>query len=232
MKFVGRVRVRDTEGGATPTTLLLLCECREVVNPTRCPLELRPTDDEENWMILAAVERESTNAAPARFADKLSQFLRDEGRSITDLQALFLRLSSNPSSPESIIRALGEILEKTVRPQSDSNAYRRLRMFSGTVPAPAGTMNVETMDHRIEQAKILITECKCSEKEEQRRVVESLKGPALEIIKAVCMFSPDASALQCLEALESTFGSSESGEDCILPFSCFVSVLESCFLIS
>ncbi len=214
VKAFGRVRVRDTRCGVSPTTLLVLCECREVVDPTRCPIELKPTDD-ETWMIITGVERVPTSAVPAGFADKLSQFLQGEGKSMTDLQALFPPLSASPSSPESIIRAVGEILEKTVRPPSDSNAYRRLRTFSGMVPTPTGE---ETMEHWMEQAKMMITECECSEKEKRRRIVESLKGPALEIIKAVRMSSPDSSSQQYLDALESTFGSSESGEDLYFAF--------------
>lgn len=215
VKLFGRVRVRDSKCGATPTTLLVLCECREVVDPTNCPEELHPTDGEEAWMIIIATERESAHVAPAEFADKLSKFLKDEGKSMTDVHALFSPQSANPSSPESIIRAVGEILEKTVRPSSDGSAYRRLRTFSGIVPTPVGE---ETMDHWIEQAKLMISECECSEKEKRRRIVESLKGPALEIIKAVRMSCPDAEAVKYVEALESTFGSSESGEDLYFAF--------------
>ncbi|XP_056622860.1 paraneoplastic antigen Ma1 homolog [Triplophysa dalaica] len=219
VKVFGRVRVRDTKKGATPTSLLVLCESKEAVDPTRCPTELRPNtdddDDEEIWIVIAATDQTSATTTPAGFADKLSKLLRDEGKTMTDLQALFPPLSSNLSSPESIIRAVGEILEKNARPQSDSSAYRRLRTFSGTIPPPTGE---ETMEHWVEQAKMMITECECSEKEKRRRIVESLKGPALEIIKAVRLSSPDASALQYLEALESTFGSSESGEDLYFAF--------------
>ncbi|KAL1265357.1 hypothetical protein QQF64_003384 [Cirrhinus molitorella] len=74
------------------------------------------------------------------------------------------------------------------------------------------------MEHWMEQSKMMITECECSEKEKRRRIVESLKGPALEIIKAVRMSSPDANSMQYLKALESTFGSSESGEDLYFTF--------------
>lgn len=48
--------------------------------------------------------------------------------------------------------------------------------------------------------------------------MESLKGPALDIVKAVRFSSPDADALQYIEALESTFGTSESGEDLYFAF--------------
>lgn len=52
------------------------------------------------------------------------------------------------------------------------------------------------------------------QKEEKRRwIMESLKGPALDIVKAVRFSSPEVSASQYLEALENTFGTSESGED-------------------
>ncbi len=204
------------------------CECREAVDPTRCPIELKPTDD-ETWMIITGVERVPTSTVPAGFADKLSQFLHGEGKSMTDLQALFPPLSASPSSPESIIRAVGEILEKTVRPPSDGNAYRRLRTFSGMVPTPTGE---ETMEHWMEQAKMMITECECSEKEKRRRIVESLKGPALEIIKAVRMSSPDASSQQYLDALESTLDPRSPERICISLFGFFDSVRESLFLIS
>lgn len=49
----------------------------------------------------------------------------------------------------------------------------------------------------------LISECECSDKE-KRRIVESQKGLALEIIKDVRFSSPEASVSQYLVALEST----------------------------
>lgn len=52
-------------------------------------------------------------------------------------------------------------------------------------------------------------ECECSEKE---RIMESLKAPALDIIKAVRFSTPAASTSQYLEALKNTFGTSESGD--------------------
>ncbi|XP_043079814.1 uncharacterized protein LOC122328173 [Puntigrus tetrazona] len=111
---------------------------------------------------------------------------------------------------------MGEVLEKTVKQPSDANAYRRLRTFSAIVPTPPGEENMETW---IEQARLMITECECSEKKKRRHlIVESLKGPALEIIRAVRFSDPEASALQYLEALESTFGTSESGEDLYFKF--------------
>lgn len=212
VKALGRVRVRDTKVGPSPSSLIVLCECREVIDPTRMPIELQIGDEEETWKIVVSKKCETTGIG---FADKFSSFLNGEGKTIKDVQELLSPLSSSAGSPESIIRAVGELLEKTVLPSSDTSAYRRLRIFSATIPTPSGE---ETMDNWIEQARLMITECECSEKEKRRRIVESLKGPALEIIKAVRFSSPDASALQYIEALESTFGTSESGEDLYFAF--------------
>jgi len=59
----------------------------------------------------------------------------------------------------------------------------------------------------------MVEETECSDREKRRRLIGSLKGPALEIVKAVRHANPDASAKECLEALESAFGSAESGDD-------------------
>ncbi|KAL1249379.1 hypothetical protein QQF64_020384 [Cirrhinus molitorella] len=126
VKALGRVGVRDYKEGPTPGFLLVLCECKEVVDNSRLPVE--------------------------------------EGKSVSDLQAMFSSPSSNAGSPEAIIRAVGELLEKTSKPGSDGSAYRRLRIFSGTVPTPAGEEALETW---MDQARMMVMECECSEKEKR-----------------------------------------------------------------
>ncbi|XP_076126774.1 uncharacterized protein LOC143106386 [Alosa pseudoharengus] len=59
----------------------------------------------------------------------------------------------------------------------------------------------------------MVDECECSVSEKRKRVIESLKGPALEIAQAVRSSDPQASPKDYLGALERAFGSSESGED-------------------
>ncbi|XP_030630695.1 paraneoplastic antigen Ma1 homolog [Chanos chanos] len=210
VKVLGRVRVRDTKIGPTATSLLVLCECREKIDPTRVPPEVLPMDSEEAWKIVFVRE---TEPASDGFAAKLSRLLQSEGKSMTDVQALLSPLSV--SSPESVIHAVGELLEKTTKHSSEGTAYRRLRVFSGVVPTPA---EEETMENWVEQAKLMIAECECTEKEKRKRIVESLKGPALEIVKAVRLSSNDASAAEYLVALESAFRTSESGEDLYFAF--------------
>lgn len=141
--------------------------------------------------------------------------LREEGKTWEDIQAVKASNLKSGNSPESIIRAVGELLEKTVRPTPESSAYRRLRTLSGVSPTPVGE---ETLDSWSNQARLMIEECDCSNKEKRRRIVESLNGPALEIIQAVRMAHPDASPMEYIEALESAFGTAESGEDLYFAF--------------
>ncbi|KAI3361968.1 hypothetical protein L3Q82_012316 [Scortum barcoo] len=60
----------------------------------------------------------------------------------------------------------------------------------GAVPTPSGE---EQFDHWLEQAYLMVEENEGSAKEEEKRnrVIESFKGPALEVIKAVRLSNPD-----------------------------------------
>lgn len=109
---------------------------------------------------------------------------------------------------------LGDVMNRTNK-QPDSHTYRRLRTFSGVSPTPAGE---ESLDNWLEQATLLVTEGECSDKEKRRRILESLKGPAFEIIQAVRLTQPDASPHEYIEAIESIFGTVESGEELYLSF--------------
>ena len=106
-----------------------------------------------------------------------------------DVQAL---LTPQPVSPtEAILHAVVDLFNKSAKPSVESGGYRRLRIFSGTVPTPAGE---EQFDHWLEQAYLMVEESEGSAKYKRRRIMESLKGPALEVIKAVTcqilMFPP------------------------------------------
>lgn len=216
VKALGRVRVRDTREGPTAQSMMVLCECRQATDSTRIPPEVTRGEKSEPWSVIVIQPSESASNTDAEgFSEKLTKFLMEEGKTFSDVKALITPHSAGDSSPESIIRAMGEVLEKTIKPTSDGNAYRRLRTFSAIVPTPIGE---ENMDNWIDQARLMITECDCTEKEKRRRIMESLKGPAMEIVRAVRFSNPEAGALEYVEALESSFGSSESGEDLYFKF--------------
>ncbi|XP_034760574.2 paraneoplastic antigen Ma1 homolog [Acipenser ruthenus] len=149
------------------------------------------------------------------FQEKLTKLLQEEGKTLREAQALYPAEALQTTSPEAIIRAVGDVLEKTAKSHNETNAYRRLRTFSGSIPTPSGE---EGFDSWMDQARLMVQECYCSSREKRKRIGESLKGPALEIIQAVRDANPDASPMDYLEALERTFGTPESGEDLYFAF--------------
>ena len=196
--------------------LLVLCECKEKLTEVQSiPPEVVFTDGSKPWPIYTVAE---SPAAPVDdFSSKLSALLAAEGKSMDDVQALYTGPEPVPAqgSVESIIRAVGDLLDKTGKPPPEGGGYRRLRVFSGTVPTPAGE---EQFDHWMEQAYLMVEESSCPPKEKRRRIMEGLKGQALEVVKAVRLSDPDVTPDKCLEALESAFGLAESGDDLYFSF--------------
>lgn len=212
VKAFGRVKVRDRLRDTQTGNNLVLCECRQATQPDRIPPHVQPLNGGPVWKI--SLLTESVRSVDD-FSAKLKKLMVEEGKTIDDVSALLSTETPQENSPESIIRAVGDLLAKTMRPTGENTASRRLRIFSGHSPTPAGE---ESLDSWVEQARLMIEECDCSEREKRRRVVESLKGPALEIIQAVRRDNPDASPESYVESLESAFGSLESGEDLYLAF--------------
>lgn len=64
----------------------------------------------------------------------------------------------------------------------------------------------------------MVEESGGSPKDKRRKIMESLKGPALEVIRAVRLSDPDVTPEKCLEALESAFGLAELGDDLYFTF--------------
>lgn len=64
----------------------------------------------------------------------------------------------------------------------------------------------------------MVEESNCSAKEKRSHIMESLKGPALSVVKTVRNTDPELSPAQCLEAIESAFGPAETGEDLYFDF--------------
>lgn len=211
IKSLGRVRVRGRNFSARLNRRMVLCESKETVREESVPSEVVPIDGGEAWPVIILG---GAQAAAEEFNSKLKGLLQAEGKTMEDLKSLFPSTPPPTSSTESILRAVGDLLEKTTKP-ADGGSYGRLRMFSGALPTPPGE---EPFDNWLEQASLMVEETECSDREKRRRIIGSLKGPALEIVKAVRHADPDASPKECLEALESAFGSAESGDDLYFAF--------------
>ncbi|KAK0135440.1 Paraneoplastic antigen Ma3 [Merluccius polli] len=212
VKCLGRVCVRGRNYNMRRNRYMILCECREELKRENVPAEVMPTDGNEAWPIV--IVGEALSAPVDSFSELLAGAQQAEERTGEKPQSRSPTPVSPSSQTESILRALGELLDKT-KPTIDHGSYRRLRIFSGTLPIPAGE---EQFEHWIEQAWLMVEECDCSVKEKRRRLMESLKGPALEIVKAARASNPDVSPEQCLEAVEHVFGTAESGDDLYFAF--------------
>lgn len=64
----------------------------------------------------------------------------------------------------------------------------------------------------------MVEECDCSPKEKRQRLIESLRGPALDILKSAHASDPNVSPELCLEAIEHAFGTAKSGEELYFAF--------------
>lgn len=124
-------------------------------------------------------------------------------------------LGSSEGSPEAIIHVVGDLLARIEKPPGEGSSYRCLRIFSGAIPTPAGE---ESLENWLEQAHLMVEESDCSTKEKRRRIMESLRGPALAVVKAVHTAETEISPKKCLEAIESDFGPAESGEELYFAF--------------
>lgn len=207
IKCFGRVRVRGRMFKSNLKSFFVLCESKEKIDPTLVPPEVLPVGGAEPWKIVIA---SGDDTCSEDFTTKVHTLLQSEGKTAEDIQAMFSSAVSENSSPDAIIRAVGDLLERTGKTSSETGGYRRLRMFSGTIPTPAGE---EQFEHWMEQACLMVEESECTAKEKKRRIIESLRGPALEIVKVVRDSDSDVTPEEYLDALERAFGSAESGDD-------------------
>ncbi|XP_007545199.2 paraneoplastic antigen Ma3 homolog, partial [Poecilia formosa] len=212
IKCLGRVRVRGRMFDESTDQILVLCECREKLTNADIPNEVLTLDESTVWPVFIVAE---SSSADEDFSVKLNTLLQAEGKTAEDVHALLTGSEPVPSPTESLIRAVSDLLDKAAKPATEAGGFRRLRTFSGILPTPAGE---EQFDHWLEQAYMMVEVSECSPKEKRRRIMESLKGPALEVIKAVRLSDPDVSPEECLEALDSAFGMAESGDDLYFAF--------------
>ncbi|KAM9314902.1 paraneoplastic antigen Ma1 homolog [Pholidichthys leucotaenia] len=207
------VRVRAQKSSLQVKGDMMLCETCNKVEPSQASPELLPSSAESPWKLTLIIE--NTDNRPDEFSTKLVSLLASEGKTLADIELLLTQAKTVRSEDtSSIISAVGDLLEK-VRPPQENNAFCSLHVFSGVSPTPAGE---DILDTWLEQALLMLDESDCSSKEKRKRIVESLKGPALEIIQAICCNDFGATPQAYLAAIENVYSISESGEDLYFKF--------------
>lgn len=109
----GRVGVRSRKFISDDDRLLVLCECKEEINPLSVPPEVTPTAGDV-WKIVVAdpVLLPPAPSDTGDFSAKLRDFLTAEGKTLADLQGL-----CSPSVPpcvpdESVLRAMVDVVSR------------------------------------------------------------------------------------------------------------------------
>ncbi|CAM4562940.1 unnamed protein product [Caretta caretta] len=116
--------------------------------------------------------------------------------------------SEAAASADDWTKALGQTLEKVVLSHAASNSCRKLRLFAGE----------EEFEPWLEHTTEMLQEWAIPDAEKRRRLIESLGGPALDVIRTLKLIDPGVSVKDCLEALEHNFGSVEGPEDSYCKF--------------
>ncbi|XP_062843417.1 paraneoplastic antigen Ma1 homolog [Trichomycterus rosablanca] len=114
-----------------------------------------------------------------------------------------------------LVKAIGALMDRCEQGAADGPSYRKLRLFSGLRPVPPGEEDYEVW---AEQANQMVSEWRCSEAAKKQRVAESLRGPASDIIRFLKVSEPSATVVDYLVALDTTYGSTESGAELMAKF--------------
>ncbi|XP_036915127.1 paraneoplastic antigen-like protein 5 [Sturnira hondurensis] len=137
------------------------------------------------------------------FINRLSYFLKAEGRRMVDVaKALGYSPPMETKEPQNISPV--ELI--ALQPLKENMWYRKLKMFSGTAFPSPGEEHFEVwLEHVTETMQMW----QVSEVEKRRRLLESLCGPALSIMRVLQVNNDSMTVEQCLDALKQIFGNKE-----------------------
>lgn len=137
------------------------------------------------------------------FITRLNYFLKDEGRKMADV-AKILGYSSVTEGVEP--EGSSPFKLAVLQPLKESMWYRKLKVFSGnTFPGPGEESFEVWLEHVTETMKVW----QVSMVEKRRRLLESLCGPALSVMRMLLANNDSMTVEQCLDALKQIFGSKE-----------------------
>lgn len=145
------------------------------------------------------------------FLERLNLFLEKEGQTVSGMFRVLGHEGVSPAtvpyvSPELLAHLLGQAIAHAPQPLLPVR-YWKLRVFSGSAVPPRGE---EPFEVWLEQATEIVKEWPGAEAEKERWLMESLRGPALDLMLTLQADNPSVSAEERLEAFKQVFGSLES----------------------
>ncbi|XP_048027559.1 paraneoplastic antigen Ma1 homolog [Megalobrama amblycephala] len=218
VKVFGRTRIRGRRGDITGRWLFILVETSADLDPDVIPPEIGIENEAGPWSVnlVGSLVAHSPATEGDTFQLKLQALLQQEGRSIEEVKAMIME-NQPPKSDLSVdlVDAIGKLVDRCNQVSSDGPSYRKLRLFSGLKPVPPGEEEYEVW---MEQAAQMISEWQCTESAKKQRIVESLRGPAADIVRFLKVSSPSATANDYLAALDTVYGTTENGPDLMAKF--------------
>ncbi|XP_016409821.1 paraneoplastic antigen Ma1 homolog [Sinocyclocheilus rhinocerous] len=215
VKAFGRTQIRGRRGDTTGMNLFLLIETSIEVDPNIVPPEVGIPGVVVPWGVHIP-ETEDPVAPEATFKEKLMFLMQQEGKSLSDVTSLLEpEPSPNVDVNLNLVNAIDRLVDKCTQGPGDTLTYRKLRVFSGVQPVPPGEEDYESW---MEQAAQMIGEWQCAETVKRQRIVESLRGPAADIVRFLKVSSPTSTAADYLRALDIAYGSTESESDLMVKF--------------
>ena len=147
------------------------------------------------------------------FPEALKEFLTTHGKTLEDLRgSLGLAQANKDDSVPEDVGSKPQVVQVTER--GPSRSYRRLRLFSGKTPVPAGELDFENWRRLARQ---LLRDESIPDREKKSRVTESLVPPALNIVWAV---EDGSSAQEHVDCLARAYGSTADGDELLTSFRC------------
>lgn len=217
VKAFGRTKIRGRRGDKEGMSLFVLIETSGELDPSTLPPEVGLSGVVGPWGVHTPGSKTvDSDAEEATFREKLMHLMQQEGKSVGDVRSLLA-----PEQPPNVdvnlnlVNAIDRLVDKCTQGASDPLTYRKLRVFSGVQPVPPGE---EDYDSWMEQAAQMIGEWQCAEPVKRQRIVESLKGPAADIVRFLKVSSPASTAADYLRALDTAYGSTESESDLMVKF--------------
>ncbi|OCT74343.1 hypothetical protein XELAEV_18033312mg [Xenopus laevis] len=116
-------------------------------------------------------------------------------------------------TPE-IVSALGQLTDQLTQLAWNGN-FKRLKVFSGTNPVPSGEESFESWR---DSTVVSVRDWTGPETTMRRKILESLRTPAVDVVKSYMVGHPDATSGDLIEVLEVTFGPVESATEMLYCF--------------
>ncbi|KAM6221061.1 paraneoplastic antigen Ma2 [Rhynchocyon petersi] len=204
LKSLGRYRMLGKIFRKQDNANAVLLELMEDLDTSAIPSEVQGRGG--MWKVVFKTPNQDTE-----FLERLNLFLEKEGQTLAGMfRALGhegISTATVPSiSPELLANLVGQAIAHAPQPLLPMR-YRKLRIFSGSAtPAP----EEEPFEIWLEQATEIVKEWPVAEAEKKRWLMESLRGPALDLMHIVQADNEAISVEECLEAFKQVFGSLES----------------------